>query len=312
MQGVTQKTADVLQQISTLDCLKDYTLIGGTALSIQINHRLSEDIDFCKWKTTKSEIPVVNRFQIQNELSTLGIEKTNILDEFHVDYTVNGVRVTFFCNSMYKKPAQLQTTKLINNIKLPDINSIGIMKLEVMKNRSKLRDYYDIYAILKAGGDFNRILDGFLQYTRHHYRSRDVLSLLADAKRFNSEKNIDHLLPKYRVTPNEISEFLFPFIENYRNFKTEAKEEKKRNKAFAENEIKEELKKIGLKLSEISVTNMSLLLSGKESNPITIKNQNGDFVEASLQLVRNIDNSVSLKTQSNEVEIINRKNNIKF
>jgi hypothetical protein len=299
MQGVTQKTADVLQQISTLNCLKDYILIGGTALSIQINHRLSEDIDFCKWKTTNSEIPKVNRFQIQNELSNLGIEKINILDEFHVDYTVNGVKITFFCNGMYKNPAQLQTTNFINNIKLPDINSIGIMKLEAMKHRSKLRDYFDIYSILKAGGDFNKIVDEFLQYTCHDYRTRDVLSLLADAKRFNSEKNIDHLSPKYKVSPNEISEFLIPYIENYRIFKAEAKEEKKLNKVFSENAMKEELKKIGLKLSDLSHVNQNKLLSGKEIQT-TVKNETGNFIEASLCLVRGTDDVVSLKIQSGD------------
>jgi len=293
MQGVLPKTADVLQQISTLDCLKDFILIGGTALSLQINHRLSEDIDFCKWKTTRTEIPKVNRFQIQNELATIGIEKINILDEFHVDYTVNGVRVTFFCNGMYKKPAQLQITKLINNIKLPDINSIGIMKLEAMKNRSKLRDYYDIYSILKAGGDFNKILDGFLKYTYHHYRSRDVLSLLADAKRFNSEKNIDHLSPKYKVSHNEISEFLVPYINNYRNLKADAKEEKKLKSTFGENEIKEELKKAGINFSELSAVNKNKLLSGKETNEISVSLE-GSNQNATLSFKRNNNNSVSL------------------
>ena len=34
-----------------LNCINGYTLIGGSALSLQIGKRLSENLDFCKWST---------------------------------------------------------------------------------------------------------------------------------------------------------------------------------------------------------------------------------------------------------------------
>jgi len=217
MKGIPTITANVLQQISTFECLKDYTLIGGTALALQINHRVSEDIDFCKWKTTKSEINRVNTLPIENELKNIGVYKRNYLEDNHVDYYLNDVKITFFCNNWYKKPAKLHTIPFLNNIKLADINDIGITKLEVLFDRKMFRDYYDFYSIIKAGGDFNRIVDDFLQYTNHNYRSRDTLAMLANGKRHYYETNIEHLLPKHQVSIYEISEFLQPYIENYRN-----------------------------------------------------------------------------------------------
>ena len=50
MKGLSEETAKVFESIKVLDILNDYLLIGGTALSMQIEHRLSEDLDFCKWQ----------------------------------------------------------------------------------------------------------------------------------------------------------------------------------------------------------------------------------------------------------------------
>jgi predicted nucleotidyltransferase component of viral defense system len=219
MQGVLQKTADVLQQISACDSIKDYTLIGGTALSLQINHRVSEDIDFCKWRTHKSEINKVNVSLIYRELSNIGVLQQNYLEDNHVDYRLNDVKITFFCNNRYKTLVNLQPFPFLNNIQLADINSIGILKLEALFNRQKFRDYYDFYSIIKHCGDFNKLIDGFLKYTNHTFRTRDVLAMLANGKRQYYEADIKHLLPKYQVSIYEISEFLAPYIANYNAYK---------------------------------------------------------------------------------------------
>ncbi|MDR2729017.1 MAG: nucleotidyl transferase AbiEii/AbiGii toxin family protein [Chitinispirillales bacterium] len=211
------KTAEILQKISKFDCIKDYVVMGGTALSLQINNRMSEDIDFCRWKTAKREKLAVNISQIEKEFGSLGIFKRELLGDNQVDYMVNGVKITFFCDNFYKQPTGIQHIPFLNNIKLADMNSIGIMKLEVMLRRSKFRDYYDIFSIIKSGGDFNKIVDGVLQYTNHSVRSRDILSMLADGNRFTSEMNIKYLSPRYTVSYKDIEIFLFPYIQNYNN-----------------------------------------------------------------------------------------------
>lgn len=57
MKGLATKTQKIFDKVSNLECIKEYTLIGGTALSLQIHNRLSEDLDFCKWKKFKSDKP---------------------------------------------------------------------------------------------------------------------------------------------------------------------------------------------------------------------------------------------------------------
>ena len=46
MTGVTDNIEKILPILSETECLKGWTLVGGTALAIQIGHRESEDLDF--------------------------------------------------------------------------------------------------------------------------------------------------------------------------------------------------------------------------------------------------------------------------
>lgn len=55
MKGLASHTMRIFEAVSKLDCIKPYLLVGGTALSVQIGTRLSEDLDFMKWRTSKVE-----------------------------------------------------------------------------------------------------------------------------------------------------------------------------------------------------------------------------------------------------------------
>ena len=44
-------TGKIIEQISLLECIKPFVLVGGTALSIQLQTRQSENLDFQRWKT---------------------------------------------------------------------------------------------------------------------------------------------------------------------------------------------------------------------------------------------------------------------
>lgn len=215
MEGILTKTKDVLDKISSFECIKDYVMIGGTALSLQIKNRLSEDIDFCQWKAYKNQKITPNHKLIEKELATIGKFERTLVDDNQVDYVLNGVKITFLCDNRLKRPENLKTVEYKNNVRLADVNSIGVMKLEVMLRRSKFRDYYDVYSIIKAGGDFNTIIDGTLKYSDHKLRTRDIMSLLGNGKNFTSDQNIEYLSPKYKITADNIEKYLKPYIKQY-------------------------------------------------------------------------------------------------
>ena len=219
MDGILQKTKEVLDKISTFESIKDYVMVGGTALSLQIKHRLSEDIDFFQWKKSKNQRLSVNCSHIEKELATIGEFEKIIIEFNQVDYTVDGIKITFFCDNQLKQPEDLKTIIYKNNVRLADINSIGAMKLEVALHRSLFRDYYDFFSIIKAGGDFNTIVDCALKYSKYRLRTREIVSMLSNSSRFYNDVNIEHLYPQYKIKAQEIEDFLIPYIKRYTELK---------------------------------------------------------------------------------------------
>lgn len=72
MKGLAPHTLQVFEAVSKLDCIKSYLLVGGTALSLQMGTRQSEDLDFMKWRTSKTEKMEVAWYQIEKELAVIG------------------------------------------------------------------------------------------------------------------------------------------------------------------------------------------------------------------------------------------------
>lgn len=207
MKSLAPHTRQVFEAVSKLDCIKPYLLVGGTALSLQIGTRQSEDLDFMKWRTSKTEKMEVSWFQIEKELATIGeIEHKDILDIDHVEYLVAGVKFSFYACPKYS-PVE-QSVDYLNYLRLADVKSIGAMKMEVMLRRSNFRDYYDIYSILKAGVPVNDLISLALTYSGHKLKSKNLLAMLTNGNRFTRDAHFEQLEPVYTVTAQEIEAYI--------------------------------------------------------------------------------------------------------
>ena len=216
MKGLAEHTEKIFRQVSEMESIKEYTLIGGTALSLQIGHRLSEDLDFCKWKPGRNERSEVAWPAISKELALIGeIQSMDISDFNQCDFVMNGVKLSFYANNLSVQPPSLISVPFLNNIKLADIKSIGAMKLEVMLRRSTFRDYYDVYCILKSGVNFSDMVQDALKYSGHKLKSKDLLAMLADGERFSVNANFSCLNPVYDVDHKEIEEYMKNEIKLY-------------------------------------------------------------------------------------------------
>lgn len=203
--GLAPHTGKIFEAISRLDCIKPYVLVGGTALSLQLGTRQSEDLDFMSWRTSRNEKREVDWPAISRELLSVGqIDKCDILDINHVEYVVDGVKISFYANPNYS-PLQ-KVIPYLNNLRLADPLSIGAMKMEVMLRRSKFRDYYDLYSLVMAGVDLSLMIDLALKYSGHRLKSKNLLAMLTRSDRFILESNFKALCPTYDITPQEIEE----------------------------------------------------------------------------------------------------------
>ena len=207
MKGLAPHTSYIFETVSALECIKPYLLVGGTALSLQINTRQSEDLDFMTWRTSKTDKQEVAWYQIEKELSTIGeIQHRDILDIDHVEFLVEGVKFSFYASPKYS-PVN-QSIPYLNNLKLADVKSIGAMKMEVMMRRSNFRDYYDIYSILKTGIPIQEMISLALTYSGHRLKTKNLLAMLTNGNRFVRDEHFEQLNPIYHITSKDIETFI--------------------------------------------------------------------------------------------------------
>ena len=209
MQGLAENTKKIFKSISSLNCIKDYTLIGGTALALQINKRLSEDLDFCKWsKNLRTDKPTVDWPQIERELKTVGsLDSRDIFDFDQVNFVLSGVKISFLNKQENLSPVK-NPVIILNNIKAADLEAIGAMKIEIMLRRTEWRDYYDIYSILREGKSLKSIVTLAGTYSNHKLKTRDALNFLINGKNYKKPQDFQLLKPAYNIDSREIEELI--------------------------------------------------------------------------------------------------------
>ncbi len=211
--GLTEKIDAIIEKVATMESIKPYILAGGTALAMQIGHRKSEDLDFMMWRKSKTEKPEVDWTAIEKELTEkIGeVESFNMLGFDQVEFIVAGVKFSFYVSNNYCPVSE--PVPYLGNIRLADIYSIMAMKMEVMLRRMKMRDYYDIYAILKEGYDISKGIDAALKYSQHKLSTKNIVMMLL-SDRFMSDENFEQLDPKYNVSKEEIREYILQKLKN--------------------------------------------------------------------------------------------------
>jgi len=157
-----QKTRAVFELLAKRVELKVYVLVGGTALSLQIGHRLSEDLDFCLFED-KLDSPALD-FLIQEisknhsvglmtPASKITQAKINGIDllAYSRDYLIDGVKVTFFARNdvPYAHFSQLETIHYDSiTFSLMTSSAIFKMKAWLIQKRIKSRDLFDLMQLL--------------------------------------------------------------------------------------------------------------------------------------------------------------------
>jgi len=213
MKGLAPHTGLLIESLSKLNCITPYTLVGGTALSIQLGTRQSEDLDFQSWRTTRDEKREVAWYEIEKQLSSIGeVQSVDILDIDHVEFLVSGVKISFYACDKFS-PVSSEVPYL-NNIKLADITALAAMKMEVMLRRHNFRDYYDIYSILKTGIDIHILIDKALTYSGHRLKTKNLLSMLTRGDLFSADEKFSQLEPIYQVSSSEIEEYIKVLLKN--------------------------------------------------------------------------------------------------
>ena len=209
--GLRDNTLQVFDQVSRLNCIKDLYLCGGTGISLLLEHRQSEDLDF-ELLNYHGDIKQLDLSGISNEIVSVFPDcKREILGQQHIQFYIGDhVKLSFFAPKN-RVPA-LHTGFTYNNLKTVDAQDALGMKLFTITVRSLYRDYYDIYSLLKAGLSFEDGLDYALKFTRHQVHSKAILSALITPALYPKPQDFDLMQPKYDVSAEEIANYLMEVI----------------------------------------------------------------------------------------------------
>ncbi|MBP5365835.1 MAG: nucleotidyl transferase AbiEii/AbiGii toxin family protein [Bacteroidales bacterium] len=211
MKGLAKHTAVIFNAISNLECIRPFLLVGETALALQLDHRLSEDLDFMKWRTSAQEKMEVDWAWIRKELeSVASIQNMNLMDIDHVEFILEGVKVSFYASPKYLPVTE--PVHVLNNVYAADLLAIGAMKMEVLLRRSTFRDYYDIFVLLQHDIPFTKMVNAALEYSRHNLHTKNLYAMLTNGSRFCQDSYFEQLCPKYTVTSSDTESFFRQLI----------------------------------------------------------------------------------------------------
>ncbi len=213
MPEATQKNFAKLKS----DCrLAGFTLVGGTALALQIGHRISEDLDF---NIFGQKLPIKAIDGLLDELEAGGstieslitseqksrfkINTSENLDHYIQDYLIDGAKVTFHSRNEGDRPkTQIDFLKSAPKVVVSEegfdvlgIDGLLVMKSLVVYDRVKSRDIYDLMILTRDHGytldDIFAAIDAY-QPIRHkdpeHFKSvvSGVIALDKDDEGFAS------------------------------------------------------------------------------------------------------------------------------
>jgi predicted nucleotidyltransferase component of viral defense system len=137
--AISKQTKATLALLGKSRLLKDAYLAGGTAVALQLGHRLSFDLDFFTPK-------VFNSLKIIRELNAVTGFK---LEESTKDTIWGEVGEIKFSLFLYNKYKLLFPLKRILGINIADLRDIAAMKIVAIAERGLRRDFIDLYFICK-------------------------------------------------------------------------------------------------------------------------------------------------------------------
>lgn len=174
--------------------LANFTLVGGTALALQIQHRLSLDFDFACYSAKlpvqqiddfiyrlKNEGQTVHELTDVTTVSQFKINTGDDLRQFARDYIINSIKVTFFVHGKTLQQREFYShCEKINNddmfFSILRIDGLKVAKILVLADRVRSRDLFDLMILVKDHSLTLNKLELFVKTLGHiddpeHYRA---------------------------------------------------------------------------------------------------------------------------------------------
>ena len=161
---IESHTLEVLRRMQRLPELKSTRLVGGTALALQLGHRISIDLYvFGGWDYS---LDLVSLFAQIGTVEKQSGTPNGKMQFFFID----DIKVDCVCYDMY---AWLEPAIEDGGVRLAGIKDIGAMKINAITNRGTRKDFVDLARLL----DEYPLKDIFEWYQEKYPQANPALAL---------------------------------------------------------------------------------------------------------------------------------------
>ncbi|MDB5150643.1 MAG: hypothetical protein JWQ57_4663 [Mucilaginibacter sp.] len=137
---VEPATLELLRKLVSLPELKQFRLVGGTALSLLYGHRKSIDLDFFSDQPLEKDILIE---ALEDNFGHIVVVNDRLKSIYQCQ--IQNIKVDF----VSIKDPFLNPIQIIDNIPIADIKDLIALKLNAVKGRGVKKDFWDVATLLK-------------------------------------------------------------------------------------------------------------------------------------------------------------------
>lgn len=140
LETIEPATLDLLKRLQTLPVFAETRLVGGTALALQLGHRVSVDLDiFGKWDYAADLVAELSKIgRVEKESGTASGKMAFLyVEDIKVD-----------CVS-YEEYRWLDPPVEESGVRLAGVRDIAAMKINAITNRATRKDFVDMARLLE-------------------------------------------------------------------------------------------------------------------------------------------------------------------
>src|SRR5205809_4102707 len=140
LEALTPACRQALKLLRDQPLLSGYYLAGGTALALQIGHRISTDLD---WFSSSHLLESQERDALRFALSQTGSFEVVREQDGQIYGRLAGADVSF----IYQPHRLVEPAIPYEGVSLASPTDIGLMKLAAINSRGTRRDFVDLYCL---------------------------------------------------------------------------------------------------------------------------------------------------------------------
>lgn len=139
-EAMAPRTRQTFEELVSIPIANVFYLAGGTALALQIGHRISYDLDFF---SSQNQLGAAERTELSLALQQIDSVEIKLETAGQLYASIQGVEASF----IFQPHPLLFPTIDVQGIRLAQATDIGLMKLAAIKDWGTRRDFVDLYCL---------------------------------------------------------------------------------------------------------------------------------------------------------------------